>query len=524
MQSRRPDVARDPRDAPRNTCDSLEAQTTSGTLLAMHPQPRETAFSSQLRWFSLIWMMAFATHYIDLAPRHSHLMILAVVAAPMVVMHNPVVPFLAFVVVSSILAVFDMPAPANHMVLALLANAALIGAALMTKPGRDALRGVSAPQESGSGWLEIARVPAALTMVTMYGFALFHKLNWSFLDPAVSCAGEVSALAVKMTGINVPIHGVTVVGLAVATLLVEALIPALLAIPRWRHVGISAGVAFHALLGAAGFVDFSTFACALYVLIAIDVVPHISEGERHRRRAMYAWGAFLLCAALDAASVQLAARHLPGRSQLLFVSWLLGLTLLMTPFLRTLWTKRLRPGDSLLRLHSPWFAVIPVVAFLNGMGPYLGIRTTSTFSMFSNLRVEEGRSNHMIGILSYLEVTPWMHDVVEVSSFEFTTQRDLNLVGRLRGGYTSLANGSRWIDGVHTEPVRLPWLELKRTVLRWKDAGGSGLSVGYRRRGVTHFVADAINDPELAGPLPWWTRWFVAFRDIETRDSVRCRW
>lgn len=469
--------------------------------------------------------MAFAAHYIDLAPRHSHLVILAFVATPIFLAPTPTAPFLAFVVVSTVLAFFELPSPANHMVLALLVNAALLAAAVSTmrrRPGKP--QGTSRLDGGSADWLRVARAPAALTLLTVYGFAVLHKLNWSFFDPVVSCAGEISAQAIALTGLNIAIPGSVTIGLAIATLIVEALIPVLLVFASWRRFGILFGVAFHALLGAAGFVDFATFACAAYVLIAIDVVPLIRDGERHRRRAMFAWGAYLVCAALDALVVGSTGHHLPGRHQLLFVCWILGLIWLMTPLLKTMWAQAPRHEPPVWHMQSAWFAVIPLLALLNGMGPYLGFKTTSTFSMFSNLRTEEGRSNQMIRPLASLEVTPWMRDTVDVFAFELAIEPQLNLWGRLGGGYSSLWNGSRWIDTAGTTPVRVPWIELRRTVVRWKDAGVTGMSIGYRRHGVTRFVSDAVNDPELAAPLPWWTRWFVAFRDIETGNAVRCRW
>ena len=73
--------------------------------------------------------------------------------------------------------------------------------------------------------------------------------------------------------------------------------------------------------------------------------------------------------------------------------------------------------------------------------------------------------------------------------------------------------------------MRIPWIELRRAVLLWKDAGIPNISLRYVHGGVERKVSDAVADPELAGPLPWAQRRFLAFRAIELAEApVRCRW
>ena len=72
---------------------------------------------------------------------------------------------------------------------------------------------------------------------------------------------------------------------------------------------------------------------------------------------------------------------------------------------------------------------------------------------------------------------------------------------------------------------RVPWIELRRAVLFWKGAGVHGIRLSYDHDGVKREVSDAIADPELTRPLPWWERSLLAFRSIEPDDDpVQCRW
>lgn len=72
--------------------------------------------------------------------------------------------------------------------------------------------------------------------------------------------------------------------------------------------------------------------------------------------------------------------------------------------------------------------------------------------------------------------------------------------------------------------MRVPWIELRRAVLLWRDAGIERVHLRYVREGVERDVPYAEEDPELTEPLAPWTRRFLAFRSIEQEDAVRCRW
>jgi hypothetical protein len=82
---------------------------------------------------------------------------------------------------------------------------------------------------------------------------------------------------------------------------------------------------------------------------------------------------------------------------------------------------------------------------------------------------------------------------------------------------------ARWSS--EPAPVVVPYRELRRTVLLWRDAGIRGVALTYTHAGDTRTVADATADPELAAPLPWWERHLLAFRAVDSGDGPdRCRW
>ena len=68
----------------------------------------------------------------------------------------------------------------------------------------------------------------------------------------------------------------------------------------------------------------------------------------------------------------------------------------------------------------------PAIAVVNGLCPYLGFKTESTFSMFANLRTECGRGNHLL-VPDGTQLTDWLQDearVVACSDPEVVRLRD----------------------------------------------------------------------------------------------------
>jgi hypothetical protein len=61
------------------------------------------------------------------------------------------------------------------------------------------------------------------------------------------------------------------------------------------------------------------------------------------------------------------------------------------------------------------FAVL--ILFLFGFQNYLGLATAGTFSMFSNLETEGGKSNHILLRSNPFEIFPYQKELVEIVQF-----------------------------------------------------------------------------------------------------------
>ena len=153
---------------------------------------------------------------------------------------------------------FNLPDPANHSVIALLVDLCLlVGCARSMRTKDIAARGRML-------W-DSVRGPLKLSLIIVYGFAVFHKINSSFFDPEVSSAVVLLANMFPLHGFAEPENVSSFAFSIYLTLILETVIMALLLWPRFCHLGALTGLVFHVCLGWAKFYDFATVAFALYL-------------------------------------------------------------------------------------------------------------------------------------------------------------------------------------------------------------------------------------------------------------------
>lgn len=481
-----------------------------------------TGVRQQLRWFGMLFAMGLVFHYSDSQP-------LAVVPAlvaslPALIFPGSVAAVGLVVVAGATLAVLNMPAAANHLMMSLLVALALGTAAwwaLATRK-RPGARG-----DVVERWLDAARSPVGLVLLVVYLFTVFDKLNTAFFTPAASCGSDLLAQLIWLNGLgDVELSPTVAQFAAVATVLTEAAILVLLAVPRLRCWGVLLGVGFHSILALASFYDFATIVFAVYVLL----VPAEVFAGSAPRIATLRWPALtgftahvLLSFGASFADSPTSPIGLPWYT-LLVATWFVAVGPLMLALVRGyLAAQNAGVRSPAWRLQPAVLLLVPLLAFINGATPYLGLKTVANYSMFSNLHTEEGSTNHLIPGVTALELAGYQRDTVTVVGLELPERVELDAVHRVLGGVMYLRWQARWIS--EEPPVRIPWLELRRTVLLWQSAGVDGIRIAYLRAGLPHVVQDAIADPVLAAPLPWWQRHLLAFRAVDSGlGADYCRW
>jgi hypothetical protein len=266
----------------------------------------------------------------------------------------------------------------------------------------------------------------------------------------------------------------------------------LLAFQRTRLAGILVGVVFHGLLGVSPILPFYNFSALLLPLFALFLAPaFVAEAyeridKRFLRVVLVATPAlFLVCAFLRRLDL-----GIPGAADPFVVFWAIYGLALMVALVVLARRISLPPeaNEGFFVLPEPALALLPILVFLNGATPYLGLKTELSWAMFSNLRTEGGTSNHLI---------------VPASLQPFDYQRDLIQVTGSSSSYLRRRGGNGRL---------LPYFEVRRQPSH---------SVSYRQGGSLHSYKRISDDPKFR-PIPYPFGKFMLFRPVEPAAVQRC--
>ena len=464
--------------------------------------------------------------------------------------------FLAFLGLTTVQFLwFQFPEVANHVNLEIYCNILLISGI-----GYTLIRRREYPTDDDC--FEAVRPVLQGTTMLMYALAGFHKLNTDFLSPAVSCVGTLASqmwdlvgsdigglpIVVALGAITLPItyqvssaprvrwhlpwlgrFGLTLLaalGLVVLSLQPELLNPAgrwaitatsvmvlcwelggglLLGVPRLQWPIIAFSLVMHSAFALIGFVDFGALALALLFTFVPPAYyellnrPVELPGVRRPVSRIHLYLAVaLLAGVISYWNKWTAAGQLFLLAEL-FLVWPI-LTALTGPTPTPAWS-----GVSLRSGRTPaWMLVFPVVLLLHGLTPYLGLRTAGNFSMFSNLKTEGARSNHLLLGSNPLKVWHYQEDAVRVISID-------DRKAKLGYAYEPLQGYS------------LPVVEFRKQVHKWTLAGRT-VPMTFEYRGRVYQTEDIASDPVWRTTSRDWEMRLLDFRRIDPDGLNRCRW
>ena len=364
-----------------------------------------------------------------------------VIVAALWVMGRPtsVTRFLLMLAAEVVAVALDLPYVGDHTLLVLVTGACVLGdvgwTGLLT-------RGLPEP---GALFERIAPF-LRVQLLILYLFAALAKMNTAFFDPRLSCAASMSRQVVwfdpRFLEGSWPI-----VPAIWGTVGIEAALPVLLAVPRTRVLGVMVGLAFHTVLAFAGNVPFSALALALYVAFLPPDTPSRLRvwgvdhpGVLRWTRRAWRWGGSPVAVVLAVGcwvGGGAVFGHQPAAGGALFPTTLRLVVVLGVIFLGMLLiagrargrhshSSTSAPGAR--RLEHPVFIAGMLLLVLNGLSPYLGLKTESTFTMFSNLRTEDGYWNHLF-LPDAIRVFGYQNEPVSISG-----SNDPALLARTRDG------------------------------------------------------------------------------------------
>jgi hypothetical protein len=393
-------------------------------------------------------------------------------------------PLVTLAVLGLVTAWLEAPLLGSHWALAAFVNLALLVATLVTRRG---------------GTAEVFLPVARWCLVLFYAFAAFAKLNTDFLDATVSCS---SYFFTRTFG--PPAAGADLIPFATA--LTELSIPLLLLVPRTRVAGVLLGLSFHSVIAldvVHPFYDFSSVLTALFVLFlpgrfatsALVALRGRGTAARHVWTGLAA--AVLVVAPWAGAGSGFALALVTGRLVLWF---LLDAAVLVGV---VVWLIRRRgPGPDADRpplavpAAGPLRALmlVPALVVATGLLPYLELRTAYAFTMYSNLRMVDGTSNHLL------------------------VRSSLPLAGRHTGLVTVVSSTDPGLDRYRQEGYLLPWDSFRAYL-----AEHPGVAVTYERGGRRVVVERAADDPALVGAPPLLVRKLLGLRAVDGGERSRCQ-
>lgn len=459
--------------------------------------------------FAFLWAGAHVLHAwhkggTDLGRAMSDPWLILVLLAGFAVIARPASPHRLAVLAGAQIVAFavEIPFVANHWTISAFVNAGILASYLAWR--RSAAR-VAAPL--ASEFAPYARV----VFLVAYGAAALSKLNTTFLDPAYSCAvGLIEPIGLWL-GFGAPSEVWIRTVIVWTVLLVELSVPALLFLRPTRLYGIALAAVFHLFLGATPVVlvmDFTALILALVFLFApADIGDRMArEGQDFARRwapvmehARRIWtpGKYVLIGSLLVLAL--------GRGRLLdeevwvLLTWavlllygavavFVGLAVLASYRGERDRIREIGSGRGLL----PAQALLVGLLLCNAASPYLGLKTTSSFTMFSNLRTEAGATNHLL--FPRLALFGYQDDIVRV-----------------------LESSNPVLAGYAGSDQRLTYHELRRVL-----SGDPGASVTFARGADVRALASAAQVPELVTLTPV-ERKLLHFRSVTASGNPICQ-
>lgn len=333
-------------------------------------------------------------------------------------------------------------------------------------------------------------------LIVMYVFGIFHKINADFLNPVTSCATALwRTMPWPLPLLQGPaLDSATIYGTFVA----EGAIMLALLVPRCRHWGVAAGIAFHLLLALSAYamyIAFTVLSIAMHTLFLSDraAMRILGSPEMSAIRVRLRDPAYLVCALVLLLALGVAAfRGHYGVASLLALPVVLPFCWLVVRYGRD---ENSAPTS---RNRAAWTvgAITFALFFANCAMPYFGLKSAQALNMFANLRLEGGVSNHVIlrnapGPFGYLADVATITD--DGGDPEFAFYRNSNYA--------------------------IVYYDLLATIDR-----NPSVTISYRRGGEAYTgITRAMLEREIAATLhPWWVRKWFQFQPARLGGPEYC--
>jgi hypothetical protein len=175
-------------------------------------------------------------------------------------------------------------------------------------------------------------------------------------------------------------------------------------------------------------------------------------------------------------------------------TWAIIVLIPLIWYVQAQWTSlrqaQLRPVKDFFRGQYASVYLLPLIVFINGLTPYLGLKTEVAFAMYSNLQTEGNRTNHFFIPTSW-QLWNYERDLVRIIDSDASNLKQYDENDYLLA-YTSFQAVTRQA--------------LAKFII-------------YERQGVITNLAPPMELPPLR---PQWLSKILHFRPVDAQSQVRC--
>lgn len=347
--------------------------------------------------------------------------------------------FVLMLLATAGLKIWQMPYLANHLFFTLVATLSMLLCIGYRALVPSFKAGASKPLNAAA--FDLFAPILRLEILALYFWVVIHKLNWDYLNPDVSCGwalylGVIDFMDSRF-GIAMPTYPWLAWPGIIGALLAEAVIPLLLAFQKTRKAGLLLGILFHLMLSFHANVFIASFSLMLYSIYILFLPSSAWAGiaDGWKRSLVGRWFAaggwrmtgvivFAMLVYSGVIAVITALNGPIGKKQIIdtlhlysgqvvFITWLCLAGLCLFVFLRWCRSAWSNTDRGWARVPVPLLYALPLLVLVNGVSPYIGLKTHHAFAMFSNLRTEARQTNHLFIPVS-LRVVPYQDQEVTV--------------------------------------------------------------------------------------------------------------
>lgn len=484
----------------------------------------------RFKFFQFLWLVFILFHMFISSPgwstvgneflnpsNHFFLVLnfFVVIFAMLSVFHSNKLHYFLFTILCLTIVKLDaLPSVPNHIILMLIIHLTILLSLLLYWN-----RSLELPERIAT-WFDKTAPYLRFELLIMYFFVVLHKLNYDYFNSSVSCSVELYtdiASAYPFFPQGVWMHWI-IIG---SILSFELAIPVLLMIPKTRVLGVFIGLIFHFILSLHPNLYILSFTAELYALYVLflpaKTIDKIAERLKQLNEqigskktvalsagiCIIGFGIFITFALLKGANVSTV--FLKKNLGTLFLDsvhtiWIIGCILLVAGAALTFRSQLLhssQSSSSQFKLSWSPLLLLLMLTILNGISPYIGLKTATNFSMFSNLRVDGSTTNHLFMPASY-----------QVSGFQNDT-------------VTILSTNNSYLQGFIERNEHVTYFQLSRFL---SENLSKDIQVTFLRNGNKQTINLSQKNSPVFLESSWIARKLLLFRGIPKSGPTPCQW